>query len=67
MYAHIIVVAEVQASNDLVNVTFGHFPAQATPEALQLVQQSVIQVLEDQVEPFPPAKHFDHVHQIVVV
>lgn len=59
---HIIRVAEVQAPKDLEDMTFGHYPAQPTTDELQLVQKSVIQELEHQVESLPPSEHFDHVH-----
>lgn len=58
--------AEVYPFQQLIEMLLGRGLAEPPRRSLQLIQERVIQVLEDQVEPPFPTEHFNHVHQMLV-
>lgn len=65
-YTHRVLVAVVDALQQLVKVLLGCVLAQPTRRCLQLVEQRVVQVLEHQVEPPLAPEHLYHVHEVVM-
>lgn len=61
-----MIVAEIQAAKYLENVSSRFLPVETVFTFLQFIEHGVIEVLEYEIKSFPPAKHLDHVYQILM-
>ena len=59
-------VAVGQGAEDLPGVLADAVRGDPVRLVLQLLQDGVVHVFEDEVEPLPPPEHLQHVHQVLV-
>lgn len=57
---------EIQCTQHLINILAGCDIAKAATLCFQFFKHRMLQILEDEEKPFFPAKHFDHVNEILM-
>jgi hypothetical protein len=62
-----MIVTKVQATKYLKNVSSRFFPVKTILCFFQFIEYGVIEILEDEIEPLPTAKDFDHAHEILMM
>lgn len=65
-FAYFVIVTEVQTAKYLENISSRSLPVETIFLFFQFIEHGVIEILEHEIKPFSSAKHFDHVHQILM-